>query len=83
MFVFVDGLFTMNADYSSQIGYVAVLGNEERSDREFDLIGNVLYWSSTKYKRVTRVVLASELYVMTVGIDMAILISTTLNLIIK
>ena len=60
-----------------------MLGNEERSDREFDLIGNVLHWSSTKCKRVTRAVLASELYMMTVGINMAISISTTLNLIIK
>ena len=29
LFVFVDGSFAMNKDLSSQIGYVAVLGNEE------------------------------------------------------
>ena len=43
LFVFVDGSFAMNADYSSQIGYVAVLGNEEYSDGRFDLMVNVLH----------------------------------------
>ena len=43
LFVFVDGSFAINADYSSQIGYVAVLGNEEHSDGKFDLMGNVLH----------------------------------------
>jgi len=42
-----------------------------------------LYWSSTKCKRVTRAVLVSKLYAITVGIDIAISISTTLNLIIR
>ena len=45
--------------------------------------GNILHWSSTKCKRVTRAVLASELYAMTAGIDTAISISTTLNRIMK
>ena len=43
LFVFVDGSFAMNADYSSQIGYVAILRNEEYSDRKFDLTGNILH----------------------------------------
>ena len=43
LFVFINGSFAINADYSSQIGYVAILGNEEYSDRKFDLRGNVLY----------------------------------------
>ena len=60
-----------------------MLRNEDYSDREFDLRGNVLHWSLTKCKRVTRVVLALELYAMTAGIDMAISISTTLNLIME
>lgn len=83
LFVFVDGSFAMNEDLSSQIGYVVVFGNETHSDGQFDLRGNLLHWSSTKCKRVTRAVLASELYAMTAGIDMGISISTTLDLIMK
>jgi hypothetical protein len=81
LYVFVDGSFANNKDLSSQIGYVAVLGNETAIDGEFELLGNIVHWSSTKCKRVTRAVLASELYAMTAGIDMAIYISTTLNMI--
>jgi Reverse transcriptase (RNA-dependent DNA polymerase) len=83
LFVFVDGSFANNPDLSSQIGYVIVLGNETLKDGEFKLRGNILHWSSTKCKRVTRAVLASELYGMVAGIDMAISISTTLQLITK
>ena len=43
LFVFVNSLFAINANYSSQIKYVAILGNEEHSDKEFDLMGNVLH----------------------------------------
>ncbi|EKD14183.1 polyprotein [Drepanopeziza brunnea f. sp. 'multigermtubi' MB_m1] len=60
LFVFVDRAFANNADLSSQIGFVAILGNEAH-----------------KCKRVTRAVLASELYAMSLGIDMAIAMSTT------
>jgi DNA repair exonuclease SbcCD ATPase subunit len=37
-------------------------------DEEFELIGNLIHWSSTKSKRVTRSVLASEVYGMIGGI---------------
>lgn len=83
LFVFMDASFAINKDYSSQIGYIIVLGNEERVDGEFKLRGNMLHWSSTKCKRVTRAVLASELYAMTAGIDIAISVSTTLNRIME
>lgn len=79
LFVFVDASFANNKDYSSQIGYVIVLGNEHPSDGKFVLIGNIIHWSSTKCKRVTRAVLASELYAMVAGIDMAISISTSVD----
>lgn len=81
LFVFVDGSFANNKDYSSQIGYVIVLGNETPGSEDFSLTGNILHWSSTKCKRVTRSVLASELYAMASGVDMAISISTTLNMV--
>ena len=83
LYVFVDGSFANNADLSSQIGYVIVLANEVSIDNGFKIVGNLIHWSSTKCKRVTRAVLASELYAMVAGIDAAISISTTLRLIMQ
>jgi hypothetical protein len=84
LFVFVDGSFANNSDLSSQIGYVIVLGNESvREHGTFDLIGNVIHWSSTKCKRVTRSVLASEIYGMTSGFDIAFVFNRTLKTIME
>jgi hypothetical protein len=77
LFVFVDGSFANNQDLSSQIGYVITLGNEDEGEGFFDLTGNVIGYSSTKCKRVTRAVLASELYSMVAGVDMAVSLSMT------
>ncbi|GAO20099.1 hypothetical protein UVI_02042530 [Ustilaginoidea virens] len=85
LFVFVDGSFANNKDLSSQIGYVIVLGNEEDNPTDnanaFLLTGNIITYSSTKSKRVTRSALASELYSMVQGVDIAYAIGTTLNMI--
>ena len=43
LFVFINSSFAINANYNSQIEYVAILGNEEHSDKKFDLKGNVLH----------------------------------------
>ena len=43
--------------------------------------GNLVHWSSTKCKRVTRSVLASEIYAMIHGVDMGIAIESTVNII--
>jgi hypothetical protein len=85
LFVFVDGSFANNKDLSSQIGYIIILANEKFNDRkdEFSVMGNIIHYSSVKCKRVTRAVLASELYAMVQGIDTAIALSTTLKLITK
>lgn len=48
---------------------------------EFTVRGNVIHWSSTKSKRVTRSVLASEIYGMVGGVDMAFAITSTLKMI--
>ena len=55
--MFIDSLFTNNKDLLSQIGFIIVLA---------DLINkaNIIYWSLIKCKRVTRSVLALELYAM-------------------
>ena len=54
--VFTDSSFANNSDYSSQIGFVIVMTDDKKA--------NVIHWSSVKCKRVTRSVLASELYAM-------------------
>ncbi|KAI0997433.1 hypothetical protein K3495_g10752 [Podosphaera aphanis] len=82
LFVFVDGSFANNNDMSSQIGFVIVLANEEAENDSFTITGNVVHWSSTKCKRITRSVLASEIYAMANGVDMAISINTTINKIV-
>jgi len=82
LFVFVDGSFANNKDLSSQIGYVLVHGNEEDcGDGSFTLHGNTIHWSSTKCKRVTRSVLASEIYGMVSGFDLGFVINHTLSMI--
>ncbi|KID81309.1 Ribonuclease H-like protein [Metarhizium guizhouense ARSEF 977] len=81
LFVFVDGSFANNKDLSSQIGFIIIIGNETQQDAEFTLTGNIVTYSSTKSKRVTRSALASELYSMVQGADMAYAISTTLAMI--
>ncbi|KAF1934571.1 hypothetical protein EJ02DRAFT_490997 [Clathrospora elynae] len=82
LMVFTDGSFANNQDLSSQLGYLLVLVNESgRQDNTFNIRGNVIHWSSTKCKRVTRSVLASETYGMVSGINIAIAILTTLKMI--
>ena len=83
LFVFVDGSFANNRDLSSQIGYTVVLGNETRNldGTQYTLHGNIIHWSSTKCKRITRSVLASEIYGMVGGFDVGVVLSTTLRLI--
>src|SRR6266487_4228844 len=83
LFVFVDGSFANNKDFSSQIGYLIILANETNSttNDEFIIKGNLIYYSSTKSKRVTRSVLASEIYGIVGGVDMAITINTIIKMI--
>ena len=81
LFAFVDASFANNKDMSSQIGYVIVLGNETTNKTGFTICGNIIHWSSLKCKRMTRSVLASEIYAMAHGVDIAIAIRSTLNVI--
>lgn len=52
--VFTDASFANNLNLTSQIGYVICLADQFNK-------ANIIHWSSTKCKRVTRSVLASEL----------------------
>ena len=82
LIVFVDGSFANNRDLSSQLGFVLMLVNESTDvENTFLIRGNVIHYSSTKCKRVTRSVLASEIYGMVNGFDMGIAIATTLRMI--
>jgi hypothetical protein len=57
LFVFVDGSFANNKDFSSQIGYLIIIANETETistgTDEFTIKGNLIHYSSTKTKRVT------------------------------
>ncbi|EED22459.1 hypothetical protein TSTA_097080 [Talaromyces stipitatus ATCC 10500] len=68
--IFADSFFANNKDFSSQIGFVIVLADGANN-------ANIVHWSSIKCKRVTRSVLASELYAMVHGFDSAASIKST------
>ena len=72
LLVFTDASFANNKDLSSQIGFVIVFTDRNQSV-------NVLHWSSIKCKRVTRSVLASELYALAYGFDIGAVIKSTIQ----
>src|ERR1700709_2530677 len=74
LFVFTDSSFANNKDHSSQIGYVLALADKSNK-------ANIIHWSSVKCKRVTRSVLASELYAN--GFDMGACTKATLERILQ
>ena len=84
LFVFVNSLFANNKDFSSLIRYLIILANQTPTRvKEFEIKGNLIHYSSTKSKRVTRSILASEIYGMVRGVDIAIAINTTIQIITK
>jgi len=85
LYIFIDGSFANNKDLSSQIGYEIIITNKTIGNNEetFTITGNLMDWRSIKSRRVTRLVLASEIYTMTLGFDIAYAINSTLNLITK
>jgi hypothetical protein len=76
LLVFTDASFANNKDLSSQIGYVIVMADSNNQ-------ANIIHWSSIKCKRVTRSILASELYAMTHGFDIGTAIKSTVDRILK
>jgi hypothetical protein len=73
---FTDAAFANNKDFSSQIGYIIVIADKHNK-------ANILHWSSTKCKRVTRSVLVSELYAMAVGFDISASMKATIDRILN
>ena len=77
--MFIDGSFANNKDLSSQLGYEIMLINESYDDdNRFIIRGNLIYWSSTKSKRVIRSVLVLEIYGMVGGVDIVLAINSTI-----
>jgi len=76
LLVFTDASFANNKDLSSQIGYVLVLADASNK-------ANIVHWSSVKCKRVTRSVLAPELYGMAHGFDIGAAIKSTLDKVLQ
>ncbi|EED15826.1 conserved hypothetical protein [Talaromyces stipitatus ATCC 10500] len=82
--VFTDGSFANNRDLTSQIGFLIAMVNEDFSQSgQFTITGNILHWASSKCKRVTRSVLASEIYGLTTGFDQGFTLASTVNMITK
>src|SRR6266702_4660700 len=81
LFIFIDSSFINNKDFSSQIGYLIILANKTKGINKFIIKGNLIHYSSTKSKRVTKSVLASKIYRIVRGINMAITINTIIKII--
>ena len=82
LFIFINNSFANNKDFSSQIRYLIILANKTKGTDKFAIKGNLIHYSSIKSKRVIRSVLASEIYGMVRGVNMAIAINTTIKMII-
>jgi hypothetical protein len=70
--VFIDSSFVNNSDLSSQIDYVICLADAIHA-------ANILHWSSIKCKRMTRSVLAVELFAMIYDCDVDSVLKVTLT----
>jgi hypothetical protein len=81
IFIFADGLFANNKDLNSQLGFLIVLVYKDHLKSSFALIGNIVHWSSTKCKRITRSTLASEVYGIMNGVNIGIALAITLEII--
>ena len=53
LFIFINGSFINNKDFSSQLGYKIIIANKSTRENDFTIYGNLIYWSLTKSKRVT------------------------------
>jgi hypothetical protein len=65
------------------LGYKVILVNKVDREDSFEIYGNLIDWRSVKSKRVTRSVLALEVYGILVGVDIVYVIGSTLNMVIK
>ena len=52
LFVFINGLFINNKDFSSQLGYKIIIINKSAGENDFIIYSNLIYWSLTKSKYI-------------------------------
>ena len=69
---FTNLSFANNRDHSLQIGYMIVLADLQNN-------ANIIHWQSVKCRHVTRSILASELYTLSLGFNIAATIKSTLD----
>jgi hypothetical protein len=74
LMIFTNSSFANNRDLFSQIDYVTCLTNSKHV--------NIVHWSSIKCKRVTRNVLAAELYALAHDFDLDVVFKATLSAIL-
>ncbi len=74
LMIFTNSFFANNRDLSSQIDYIICLTNSKHI--------NIVHWSSIKCKRVTRSVLAAELYALAHDFDLDVVFKATLSAIL-
>ncbi len=72
--IFTHSFFANNRDLSSQIDYVICLVDSKHA--------NIVHWSSNKCKRVTRSVLAAELYTLAHDFDLDVALKAILSAIL-
>ena len=70
--MFTDVLFANSKNLLLQIDYILVLADITNK-------ANIIYWSLIKCKRVTKSVLALELYVMAYGFNIGAVIKLTVE----
>lgn len=70
--VFIDASFVENSDHSSQLGFlITLMVNNNRA--------NIIHYSPFKSKRITRSVIAAELYAMMAGFYASSVIGATMS----
>ncbi len=74
--IFRDASFANNHDISSQIGFVITLVDSSNKP-------NIIHWLSMKCKRVTKSVLAFQLYAMVYGFDVGAVLKSIIESILK
>ena len=53
LFVFINGLFTNNKDFSFQLRYKIIIINKSTRENNFIIYSNFIYQSLTKNKYIT------------------------------
>ena len=81
LFIFVNGLFVNNKNFSFQLKYKIIIVNKFTGENNFIIYSNLIHQSLIKSKCVTRSVLALEIYKIVGGVNIVITIGTTLKMI--